>query len=91
MRASQWLFNLISIKRLSVRTLVRGIYPVDILVPQPQSQLIGVPGSDRKLFLYFFTVNDILIRPGTLGTAPREIFCGRCLLPRHGKRPAGQD
>jgi hypothetical protein len=79
--ASQWLFDLISVKRLSVGTMVRGVCPIDILVPQPQSQPIVTLGRDRKLRLYFFPVDDIFIRPGTLGTAPREIFCGRRLDP----------
>lgn len=59
--------------------------PIDILLPLPQKPPIVPLGSVRKLLLHFFVFGDVFIRPGTLDTAPCEIFCGRSLLPRHGK------
>lgn len=59
--------------------------PINILLPQPQKPPIVPLGSVRKLLLHFFAVDDVFIRPGTLDVAPCEIFCGRRLLPRHGK------
>lgn len=50
---------------------------IDILVPQSQRPPIVMLGIIRKLRLYFFAVDDAFTLPGTLDTAPREIFCGR--------------
>jgi hypothetical protein len=54
-------------------------------VPQLHRPSAASLGTGIKIFLHFFSADNVFVRLGTLHTAQREIFCGRRLFPRHGE------